>query len=77
MPRQSQETTNARTSDAIENTNKKLNDLAKTVKDNDEHYYVVFVKIEDWLIVRNVVYGLIGIILLAVANQIVNGALKH
>lgn len=77
MPKQSQETTNALNKDKLDGVARGLNDLTKAVKENDEHYYLIFVTKEDFKTVRNVVYGLIGVILLAVANAIVNGALKH
>lgn len=76
MVKQSQEVTNARTKDKLDGIVKDHEALAKTVKENDQHYYVVFVTKEDFLIVRNVVFGLIGVIILAVANHIVNGAIK-
>lgn len=77
MAKQSQETVNALNKKDVDDLARGLNQLSQDVKDNDAHYHIIFVKVEDWLLVRNIVFGLIGVILLAVANAIVNGAIKH
>ena len=71
MPRESQETTNATTKIQLDNLVKDLNALSNTVSENNKTYYVVFVSKEEFSLIRGLVFGFAGMILVAFATAII------
>jgi hypothetical protein len=71
VAKQSQEVTNATTKLNVENLVKDLNALSNTVDENNKTYYVVFVSKEEFVLIRTLVFGFAGMILVAFATAMI------
>lgn len=68
MAKQSQETVNALVKKGMEDFVAGLNQLNDLVVDNDKTYYVVFVSKEEFALIKTLVLGFAGMILIAFAG---------